>query len=154
MVIVRPLFIGALFLLFIAGCIHKPDRYNVVEKKTQNVSLLSGQEIDLIKQQEAKLIDIPIPLNACPVPYYFADVSNRGQELSLAYESTMSSDDLVLFYTQEMERLGWKKAASIHTVETLLYFEKPDRFCVISLRPESEKTAEASILIIFFIGRK
>ena len=107
----------------------------------------------LIAEREAKLMDIPIPLGVEPLADYFSESSCSQEKCSLGYRSRILYDDLMLFYTQEMERLGWKKSAEIETVETLLYFEKPTRFCVISLRPEKDKKGSA-IAILIFTGKK
>jgi len=135
-----------------SSCSHKIQQKASFESKSNvhyNQLPQSEENVTLIKQQEAKLIDVPIPLDVEPLPDYFSEHVTKGDELSLGYMSPMSRDELILFYTQEMERLGWKKRGLAHTVETLLYFEKPGRFCAISLRPQNTK-----INLIIFVGKR
>lgn len=137
-------------MLFIAGCSPKNANKDRIEhKKVHNNKISQKGKGAFIKQQEAKLIDVPIPLDVVPNPNYFSDISS-GDDLLLGYIATTSPDDLVFFYIQEMERLGWKnRSMSIGAVESLLYFEKPRRFCSVSLRPAQRKT-----VIIIFSGNR
>ena len=90
---------------------------------------------DQITIQEAKFSDIPSPLNAVPLaPYYQAE---QGGAL-FAYSTSLSADELTTFYAHEMERLGWRMAFTFSGYESMLQFEKPDRVCIVSIRPQHQ----------------
>ena len=104
---------------------------------------------DIIRQQEAKLADVPFLLNSQPLLPFVQE--NLPDQLSLlGYSSTLSLDDAASFYGHEMERLGWRQIACCEGFESLLYFEKPTRFCSISLRPFKRK----KIQIVLVTGNK
>jgi hypothetical protein len=144
------LIINTCFVLFIAGCSPKNVKKDGIEhKKVHHNKILQKGNGVFINQQEAKLMDVPIPLDVVPNPNYFSDISS-GDDILLGYVAITSSDDLVFFYIQEMERLGWKKRSMVTgSVESLLYFEKPERFCSVSLRPAQRKTT-----IVIFAGNR
>ncbi len=99
-------------------------------KKKGIASALSRDQITI---QEAKFSDIPSPLNAVPLtPYYQAKEGNA----LFAYSSVLSRDELMTFYAHEMERLGWRMAFTFSGYESMLQFEKPDRVCIVSIRPQ------------------
>jgi len=99
-----------------------------------------------IKMQEAKLLDIPLSVSAKPLSrYYHVD----DIAIMLGYRDyTHSIQELVTFYTQEMERLGWCGTAAVCGYESMLQFSKPNRWCIVSIRsPSSGKYVEWVITI-------
>ncbi len=101
------------------------------------------------QRYEAQLSDIAIPVMAQPVDA--SGTTTGGAQLT--YHCTLTRDELVNFYTQDMERLGWRQ--TIHSVgnEVLLSFKKPGRFCAASIRP-TRKTWERSkkLLLMLSVG--
>lgn len=88
--------------------------------------------LDPIKIQEAKFSDIPSPLTAVPLTdYYHVD---SGSALFAYRDKKMSANELSTFYLTEMERLGWCNRLMVEGRESMLYFEKPDRICIVSIR--------------------
>ena len=93
------------------------------------------------RQQEAKLVDIPVPLNVKPVSDFFYDEHIDSEDSSmLAYTTDQPLDEIAGFYRQEMERQGWRCCTFFSGLEYLMHFTKPKRFCSISLRPHAGKT--------------
>ncbi len=110
--------------------------------------------IDFIHQQEAKHSDIPIPLNASPIPDYF-NKDNKNTTAIMAYSIPISVQEVALFYTLEMERLGWQQVACFDSEETLLSFEKPGHICTVSIRPCTKKSRKNKQVELFiFTGVK
>lgn len=140
-------------LLFISGC---SQRQQILKKNSvvnhdmccETISDINDM-VTMVNEQEAKLIDIPIPLNVIPIPFYFMKNSSECGT-TLGYESTSNAEELLPFFTQEMERLGWKMRALSTTSESLMYCEKPTRFCAISLRPLDQE----KISIVITTGKK
>lgn len=100
------------------------------------------------KHLEAKLYDIPVLLNA----QLIQNINNTAcvDETSIiSYEAEMPYESIADYYQEEMERLGWWQTAAFKGSEVLLNFEKPNKYCSISIRP-SKKISR----VIIFIGQK
>lgn len=89
---------------------------------------------ELIRQKEAKLSDIPIPISSEPLIEYFKFKNSSKGEIVLGYSSSMDIDSVVDFYNQEMEFLGWESGSFFNGIEKLMLFKKPSRLCSISIR--------------------
>ncbi|HRN77663.1 MAG TPA: hypothetical protein PLU71_00315 [Candidatus Dependentiae bacterium] len=107
---------------------------------------------DLIQEQEAKLSDIPIPLNVLPILHFFKDQEISSSHAMLGYISyDMSAVQVAEFYVHEMEWLGWQQVAYFNGIEQQLIFFKPGKICSISVRP-SHKKIELVIVVDFTSG--
>jgi hypothetical protein len=93
-----------------------------------------------VLKNEAHLTDIPLPVQVTPHTLSGSTANSTG----LTFVSTFELGDLVKFYQFEMERLGWKEL-HLFSVESevLLVFEKPQKFCTVSIRPDNR-------VVIFF----
>ncbi len=107
-------------------------------------------------QRQALLIDIPVPLNAKPIPDFFVDDNVvQSRVLSLGYRVELSTQEVVRFFKQGMERHGWRSMASGSAgKEVFEYFVKPDRFCSVSIRISSytSKHNGPEVEIVIFTG--
>jgi len=131
-------------VLLLASCGgSKTNRY--AEKKLRPVC----GDFDVIRQQEAKLSDVPIPISSQPIPEYCVQDISMPHQVMLGYVCALSPDDLVKFFNQEMERCGWRYISQFTGLERLMHYEKPDRVCSISLRPNLENTQ-----VLIFTGKK
>jgi hypothetical protein len=93
-------------------------------------------EIDRIDYDYVWTIDIPIPLDAIEKRNYcqaMPDVYVVG------YTTSEAQEDLIDFYKQQMELLGWYCWWDTEGLEALLMFEKAHKHCAVSLRPSSSK---------------
>jgi len=99
----------------------------------------------MIKKLEARCADIPVLVDAQPLPSMFVQVEGGG--LCMAYETSLPADQVELFYQREMEREGWQREAQLHGTEILLVYKKPGKKVVISVRLSSEK-AQKSMLVV------
>jgi len=112
------------------------DGSKLVKKKIKKLFLTDMKE--LIHLQEAKLVDVPIPLNSKPIIDFFMPDTTK-HEIALGYISGMFLEDATQFYIQEMERLGWQNLAYFSNCESLLNFVKPGKICVVSIRPSDHQ---------------
>jgi len=129
----------------------KTKTNKINKTNNQNKSNLNTQDFaELVRQNEAKLSDIPIPFNSEPIKDYFGFFAEE-KKIIMGYKNYTKDLDIVTFYNQEMERLGWKNIAFFNGPETLMIFEKPSRLCSILLG-ESSRTRKARehIKIIIF----
>lgn len=150
------LFFGSIFL-FSPGC-SKQDSALSKDRLADQQQVM--YENDFVRQQEARLTDVPIPLNAKPVPKRFWIDEGESAGVMLTYVVSTSPQEIVSFYSQEMERFGWDQTACFNAHEHLLIFEKPGRVCSISLRPvdslvnHSIDHSNNPISLIIFTGNK
>ena len=118
-----------------------------------------AQSLALLHEWEATLLDIPFPLGALPIAQEYAKSQAAKGQHFLAYTTVLSESDLIAFYEQEMERLGWQKMVVLSDFETMLIFSKPDRICSISLRAASGDeggtgAAAERTLVVLSLGKK
>jgi len=107
-----------------------------------------------INQQEAKLVDIPIPLYDKWLSIVSND-SNHEDNTMLGYRSSLSVDVIIDFYVHEMERLGWQQLKLFQGTESLVQFESPKRLCSISIRSSDTKLKHVvGTDVIIFVGKK
>lgn len=119
------------------------------EGSKKNSSAAQVTKRKRVIEQEAQLVDVPVPIGAQAVS---ADAQEGlfSSTSMLTYTTQQVPDRLAEFYRQEMERLGWQHGARFNGAEQLLYFEKPGRFCVVSIRPAVKK----GHLLVITTGRK
>ena len=106
---------------------------------------------------EARLTDIPFPLNSVPSDVGLCDsygdetkTQQDAAQMAVSFVTTLSRDKLGEFYHQEMERFGWKELCIIHAIdESLLLYEKPFRLCTISLRINQKQRRACSVVRVF-----
>lgn len=96
--------------------------------------VLSLQEV---RQLEAKHADLPIPMNAVPVPGLCISDRERNEQLKLAYCCSSLPEAIVLFYDQRME--GWQEVGRFEGGEFLIHYQRPGHWCTIFIRPTNSK---------------
>jgi len=136
-----------LFCLFCSSC----KKQILYKQKDIEVLVDDNKQkyLDYIIQQEAMLVDIPIPLfDERIIPSSLDDI--KSDTLLFGYKSPLSKDQIIDFFLNQMERLGWKHLVSFESVETLLEFKSPDRYCTIIIKPCSS----TSITCIFMYIKK
>lgn len=103
-----------------------------------------------VRQQEARLIDIPIPIHADSLGFHEQQLTDgNADSLVLAYRVHLKQSDIRIFFEIEMERLGWDMMANVQDVESLLVFVKPTKVCTVSLRSGSLKDASSLVVITY-----
>lgn len=113
-----------------------------MSRKQKKLSIL-----ETARTQEARLIDVPLPLDVKPIGDFFEQEESLGQALALGYKTDMPAEQLVDFYAREMERYGWQCFSELHGAEHFASFVKPDRYCSVSVRPH--RTKKGCDLVIF-----
>ena len=112
------------FIIFFASCGKRE------EEKNREENLL----ISHIKQQE-----IPIPVGF--VPQSSAKSDSKSEKIkSMCYKGNLSINQSINFYKQKMELHGWEIKDFSTTQEGLLFCNKAQKHCAISIR-ESQKQA-------------
>lgn len=95
--------------------------------------------LQAFREQEAKLVNIPIPFGSKPLAHFVEHIQ-ESELVMLGYENEMPAKDLYNFYIQEMERLGWQQKSSFAGPEYFLLFTRPGKTTAISIRPSTPNT--------------
>lgn len=120
----------------------------------QPLKLPKSVSLEAIAKQEAKLIDIPIPIGA-QVLESACEINDASDHMVLGYTTSLDYNTLIAFYQREMERLGWQQLAYVSGSESLLTFIKPGRFCSVFLRQHVDggwRKSVPKIAFIIFVG--
>lgn len=115
-------FYFVLLIPFIAGC--------GMQKKLQHPKNLHEQEII------AKFSDLP----DAPFQTQLQNIAvseNAHEQVQLFYTFAMPVQDLIVFYQQQMERLGWELLAESDAQNYLIHYSKPSQLCSILIAGNS-----------------
>ncbi|MDP3788259.1 MAG: hypothetical protein Q8Q60_02965 [Candidatus Chromulinivorax sp.] len=108
----------AVLVMIAAGC-------GIQKKvKTKSPELLEQQEII------AKFADLPDAPFQVRLQKIAISPEDRDQ-LQAFYTVSMPQADLITFYQQQMERLGWELFAESTTRDCLMHYVKPAQLCSI-----------------------
>jgi len=134
-----------IFCLLLPSCtkrLMQSDNRCVEQAPIQN----NKTKLDAIMQQEAMLVDIPIPLYDERI-IDFSDNEVESDTLIFGYKSPLNYDQAASFFMQQMERYGWRHLVSFDRyLESMLQFESPDRYCTVLIK-KSENERSTSIFI-------
>jgi len=126
-------------LSIVGGCVKKKNH----PRKDKASALLADA---FVCEHEARLVDVPIPLGACPVSRFAKQQQTTPSQL-LGYTVYYSPEELISYYTYEMERLGWDQIVQHEGTEAVLVFNKPKRVAIISLRPINYAKVELVLFV-------
>ena len=113
---------------------NKKEEMSVVVQEEQRHSFKNYSVKERIMEIEARLGDLPLPLMAKGIS---ASDDGHGRYL-IVCKTELSLVDLIDFYTQEMERLGWVKIAAFEHEELLVSFKRQRQSCIVSMRPAKQ----------------
>jgi len=78
----------------------------------------------------AKFADLPDAPFQAQLKNIVICPTNHDQ-VQIFYTTTMASDELVLLYEQQMERLGWQLLSDTTIHDQVLIYTKPNQVCTI-----------------------
>lgn len=103
--------------------------------------------LDTIIQQEAMLVDVPIPLyDHRIIPPMYNVIEH--DTLVFGYKSPLNSDQAISFFMTQMERYGWKHMVTFVAHESVLQFESPDRYCTVVIK-KSDNYVLGSVIFMY-----
>ena len=143
MAIVR--YIGIALCLLLPSCAKQQ-----LSQQKNNIDEAFAHEqkkmLDDIIQQEAMLIDVPIPLydDRIIVPNYSISESNT---LAFGYKSILTCAQAHDFFMNQMERYGWQHLVSFNAGNTLLQFSSPRRYCTVIIKSDDHDQSRSHIFI-------
>ena len=101
---------------------------------------------------EARLVDVPFPVGSVvsPLEHCETNVLSSGRDAVAArFVYSGSPEEVMGFYSREMERLGWRKLFVFAGDESLMNFEKPGRLCSFAIKDESKKKVSRCRVSVF-----
>lgn len=136
-------FLGVIIVCFLCGCVKKAPKKT---EKEQNFDVMRSELIDRIIEQEALLVNIPLPLydeRILSESFLVDDPSC----LFLGYKSPLSLAQAQSFFLDQMERYGWRHLVSFEADELLMQFENPHAYCTIKVVPLGEQRSSIFIYV-------
>lgn len=133
---IRGVLYGHLFFLLILlpGCAHRQAFQSV--PVTVNYTLPSAST----EISEPELLGIPVPFYAACHALDTSFLYAQNGLSAWSYETDLPVQDIITFYTQNMDQLGWRCDWSIVTdEESLLFFTTPIRECIVSIHSHHAK---------------
>lgn len=96
-------------------------------------------------KDEARLLDIPFPINAGPLLNLGLDEEDQ-RKIVITFSINQDSEDILAFYRSQMECLGWYETALVKGYQTCVLFQKPSRICVITIN-HFDKSALSEVVL-------
>ncbi len=124
---------------------NKKEEMPVVAQEEQRHVFKNYSVKQQIMEIEARLGDLPLPLMAKGIS---ASDDGHGRYLIVS-KTELSLADLVHFYTQEMERLGWVKIAAFEYEELLFSFKRQGQSCIVSMRPQKQSWWSKKSIVLY-----
>ncbi len=116
-------------IIFITSCSKK--------NKSNNSELARNFGLDFIKVNEAKYSDIPLPIG-----YAFVDMGKKSLQKDdkysdlFCYEGELACEQVSDYYRVNMERCGWEIVDMSNEQEGLLFCNKLNKYCIVSIRDD------------------
>lgn len=128
------------FLLLLASCGQSPRKWKALSPAKGE----SRDEQSRVLVDEARLLDVPVPLGAQIFDVPDAEaltgfVEGAAQEITLAahFKTDISLQELLRFYRGDMERLGWQASMEVlGGQQATLVYRSPDKRALITIRSE------------------
>lgn len=139
-------------IFFISSCGKTTQTNSLINKKSsQNLPSLETMLL-----QQAKNIDIPVPVGFTPSPKLSLSNTN-GQPVFSCYQGNLQINQVISFYKKSMELEGWKIQDFSTQQEGLLFCKKVSKNCALSIRPshftsKNRKSSQTDVYV--FIQNK
>lgn len=135
--------IALIICLFFSSC----SKQQPQQQKTEIDQQLNAHRVilDNIAQQEAMLVDIPIPFYDERIISSHSD--RQTDTLVFGYKSPFSWDQAVDFFMQQMERHGWQHLVTFDATDIILQFSSPNRYCTVVIENYKHEQSYSCIFI-------
>jgi hypothetical protein len=137
--------IAIVFCLLFPSC---TKHQSSLQKNNVDSVLINNQKdiLDTIIQQEAMLVDIPIPLyDERIIPSFGSKI--ESDTLVFGYKSPLACAQAQEFFMNQMERYGWQHLVSFESAELLLQFASPDRYCTMIIKDDAQNKSTIYIYV-------
>jgi len=113
---------------------NKKEKMPIVAQEEQKHVSKKYSVKQRIMEIEARLGDLPLPLMVKNISVFD---DGRGCYVIVSKTGLLLTE-IIHFYTQEMQQLGWTTIASFQQEELLFSFKKQKQSCIVSIRPPKQ----------------
>ncbi|MCK4650546.1 hypothetical protein KAT08_00035 [Candidatus Babeliales bacterium] len=142
-----------IFILFFFSCSKKKNKEFVGSKKNL---------FEIAKLKQAKYSDIPLPIGYDFIDFKDLEILNLFDQQNLnsenqknksseffCYKGSFPFERVIDYYCENMERYGWQINDLSNEYEGLIFCNKINRICVISVRREKNRKSNKNYIYLF-----
>ncbi len=136
-----------LFCLILSSCTKQPRITSSSQVEKEPIIQQENELLNFIIQQEAMLVDVPIPLyDERILPVSCDEIEH--DTLVFGYKSPLSFSQAIEFFMNQMERYGWQHLISFDSfLQSIVQFKSPDRYCTVIIKDLNDQLPCSAIFI-------
>lgn len=124
------IFLNSLIFIFIAGC--ASDIQPKMEAPTEKPQIKESKETAISLYYDFKDVPVPKELEIKKDRSFIFQTTGFTTGV-LAFSGNVESDSLVSFFNNKMPGDGWRLLSSFRSQKSILFFQKENRFCIITV---------------------
>lgn len=129
--VLMAIFLNMLIFIFIAGC--ATDIQSERETPTEKPQIVQESvETAISLYYDFKDVPVPKELDIKKEKSFVFQTTGFTTGL-LTFSGNVESDSLISFFNNKMPEDGWRLLSSFRSLKNILFFQKENRFCIITI---------------------
>ena len=129
--VLMAIFLNMLILIFIAGC--ATDIQSERETPTEKPQIVQESvETAISLYYDFKDVPVPKELDIKKEKSFVFQTTGFTTGV-LTFSGNVESDSLISFFNNKMPEDGWRLLSSFRSLKNILFFQKENRFCIITI---------------------
>ena len=129
--VLMAIFLNMLILIFIAGC--ATDIQSERETPTEKPQIVQESvETAISLYYDFKDVPVPKELDIKKEKSFVFQTTGFTTGV-LTFSGNVESDSLISFFNNKMPEDGWRLLSSFRSIKNILFFQKENRFCIITI---------------------
>ena len=129
--VLMAIFLNMLILIFIAGC--ATDIQSEKETPTEKPQIVQESvETAISLYYDFKDVPVPKELDIKKEKSFVFQTTGFTTGV-LTFSGNVESDSLISFFNNKMPEDGWRLLSSFRSIKNILFFQKENRFCIITI---------------------
>ena len=129
--VLMAIFLNMLIFIFIAGC--ATDIQSERETPTEKPQIVQESvETAISLYYDFKDVPVPKELDMKKEKSFVFQTTGFTTGL-LTFSGNVESDSLISFFNNKMPEDGWRLLSSFRSLKNILFFQKENRFCIITI---------------------
>ncbi len=142
--VLMAIFLNMLIFIFIAGC--ATDIQSERETPTEKPQIVQESvETAISLYYDFKDVPVPKELDMKKEKSFVFQTTGFTTGL-LTFSGNVESDSLISFFNNKMPEDGWRLLSSFRSLKNILFFQKENRFCIITIVSKTF-TTDVEILV-------
>ena len=142
--VLMAIFLNMLIFIFIAGC--ATDIQSERETPTEKPQIVQESvETAISLYYDFKDVPVPKELDIKKEKSFVFQTTGFTTGL-LTFSGNVESDSLISFFNNKMPEDGWRLLSSFRSLKNILFFQKENRFCIITIVSKTF-TTDVEILV-------